>query len=224
MANETCWTLIRKAAERDSGARERFVDDYMPALRDYIEARWRGSARDHVEDALQEVFVECFRDEGVLERAAKGEIRDFHGFLYGVARNVCMRIERRRAQLLDPPGSRSFHPDWVARDEGSLSQVFDRAWAQGLMRQAVRLQTERARQADDAALRRVRVLQLRFQEGLPIRDIAALWGEDVTLVHRMYARGRREFHDVLREVVSYHQPRSSEPIDEGCRRLLDLLR
>jgi RNA polymerase sigma-70 factor (ECF subfamily) len=224
MSDETCWTLIRDAAGRDAEAREVFVERYVPVLRRYFESRWRTKSALDVEDALQEVFVECFRDGGVLDRAGGGEVAEFRAFLHGVARNVAGRLEQRFARRRDRPGTATFHADDLARDEDRLTVVFDRAWAQGLMRQAVRLHAERANQGDAEARRRLRLLELRFQEGKPIREIARLWGEDPARLHHAYARAREEFGAALREVVAYHQPGSPASVERECHRLLEILR
>ena len=52
------------------------------------------------EDAVQEVFVECFRRGGALEAVGAGRVPGFRAFLYGVIRNVARRFESRPA----PPG------------------------------------------------------------------------------------------------------------------------
>ena len=64
MSDETCWTLIRDAAEDNPGAREVFAERYVPIVRRYFESRWGMRGGGDVDDALQEVFVECFKDRG----------------------------------------------------------------------------------------------------------------------------------------------------------------
>jgi RNA polymerase sigma-70 factor (ECF subfamily) len=39
----TCWTLIRAAAGGSAREREEFARRYVPVLRAYLAARWRGS-------------------------------------------------------------------------------------------------------------------------------------------------------------------------------------
>ena len=87
-------------------------------------------------------------------------------------RNVALRIEARLARHRRLEPSEGFDPESLAADEPSLSQVFDRAWATSLLREAGRLQAEQAKPRGEEALRRVELLRLRFQEGLPIREIA----------------------------------------------------
>jgi hypothetical protein len=92
------------------------------------------------------------------------------------------------------------------------------------MRQAARLHKERASEGDADYRRRVRLLELRFEEGKPIREIARLWDEDPARLHHAYARAREEFGAALRDVVAYHQPGSPAAVEQECRRLLEILR
>ncbi|MEJ7637578.1 MAG: hypothetical protein WKF75_06195 [Singulisphaera sp.] len=56
--------------------------------------------------------------------------------------------------------------------------------ARALMGEA-RDSSARGREADDARLR-IALLEFRFQEGLPIREIARRWGTDPARLHREY--------------------------------------
>src|SRR5438093_11308794 len=137
----TCWTLIRGAAAGDAADRDAFGRRYAPVVRAYLAARWRHAPlRQHLDDAVQDVFLAGFRAAGALDRADAGR-GDFRPFLYGVARNVALRYEtapaRRREQ--QPPSGFEV----AARDE-ELSHVFDRAWARQVMREAVDLQERQA--------------------------------------------------------------------------------
>ena len=69
-ARETCWTLIQSAARGRDAAREDFARRYLPVVRAYLSERWRSTyLADEVDDAIQEVFLECFRESGALEHA-----------------------------------------------------------------------------------------------------------------------------------------------------------
>ena len=72
------------------------------------------------------------------------------------------------------------------------------------MRQAADRQRTHAKQRGDAALSRIELLRLRFEEELPIREIAKLWQVDAAVLHREYAKAREEFKEALREVVAFH--------------------
>jgi RNA polymerase sigma-70 factor (ECF subfamily) len=220
----TCWTIVRGAAAGNDQDRDQFARRYAPVVRAYLAARWPDSSRrQEIDDAVQEVFVECFRQGGVLERVEEGRPGGFRAFLYGVARNVALRVESDRARQdvrQSPDGSAL---ERVADSEASLSTVFDRAWAKALVREAARLQEEQARRAGEAALRRVELLRLRFHEGLPIREIARRWGADAAALHHEYAKARQEFKAALLETVAFHHPGSAAEVERACAELLAML-
>ena len=65
----TCWTLIEGAASGRAADRDEFARRYLPAVQAYLLARWKESPlAQERDDAVQEVFVECFRQGGALER------------------------------------------------------------------------------------------------------------------------------------------------------------
>jgi len=212
----TCWTLIRDAAGGDAAAREAFARVYLPVVKAYLTARWRGSRRE-VDDAAQDVFVECFRAGGLLEKADAGRPGGFRAFLLGAARNVARRHEARRRPDHQLPAD-------LPGDDTGPAEAFDRAWARSLLREAARAQEEAARRSGPAAERRVALLRLRFGDGLPVREIAARWGVDAAWLHHEYATARDEFRSALRGVVAFHHP-SAPPaeIDRACGELLGLL-
>ena len=50
----TCWTMIEDATSGDEGARERFASMYLPVVRAYLAARWKGSPlAAELDDAVQ---------------------------------------------------------------------------------------------------------------------------------------------------------------------------
>jgi RNA polymerase sigma-70 factor (ECF subfamily) len=177
--DSTCWTLIRDAAGGDAAARERFARVYLPAVRAYLVARWGIGGRD-VDDAAQDVFVECFKANGLLAKVDADRPGGFRAFMFGAVRNVAAWREAGRR-----PAGRL--PDHLPTDEASQSKAFDRAWARSLLKEAARVLAESA--TADAARKRIELLRLRFQDGLPIRDIAGRWGADPTWVHHEYATG-----------------------------------
>ena len=78
----TCWTPIQAAARGDTAGRESFARRYLPVVRTWLEQRWSSPAlRQRVDDAVQDVFMECLREEGALERAAGGTRQGFAAFL-----------------------------------------------------------------------------------------------------------------------------------------------
>jgi RNA polymerase sigma-70 factor (ECF subfamily) len=216
--DSTCWTVIRAAAAGSPGDREELARRYLGVVRPYLAARWRGSAvLGELGDAVQEVFVECFRRGGALEAVGAGRVHSFRAFLYGVIRNVARRFETRPAHPADPL------PDEIAADEQSQSRLFDRAWAQAVMVEAARLQEKRAAQRGPEAVRRVELLRARFEENLPIRAIAERWGVKAAALHHAYALARKEFRAALLEVVAFHSPGGPEALEQEAADLLKAL-
>ena len=216
--------MIRGAAAGDSRDRDRFARRYVPVVRAYLAARWGAAAeRNGLDDAVQEVFVECFKEGGALAAADAGRPGGFRPFLYGVTRNVALRFEargaREKARTSDGAVDLAEMPD----SETSLSRVFDRAWAKARIRETRELHAERAREAGPEALRRVELLRLRFHDGLPIREIAGRWNVDAAGLHHEYAKARQEFKAALTEVVRFHHPGTAAEVERECADLLSLL-
>jgi RNA polymerase sigma-70 factor (ECF subfamily) len=221
----TCWTVIRAAASGEAREREDFARRYAEPLRAYLQSRWReGPRAQEVEDAVQEVFVECFREAGALSKADEAHAGGFRAFLYGVARNVARRFEERAAARDARAAGSSAALDARPAEDPSLSRAFDRAWAQAVLREAVALHESRARDAGAGAVRRVELLRRRFRDEVPIRDLAGEWGIDAEALHHEYARARREFLAALREVVAFHHPGDTPgAIARHCQELVALV-
>ena len=223
--SETCWTVVRRASRGEGPAREAFVRTYWPVVHAFLEARWKGSKlRDELDDAMQEVFLDCFRADGALGRVDRERDLRFRQFLYGVVRNVALRAEKKAYGGQRPVE----HPEDLADADSALqeespSRLFDRAWAQGILQSAAdRLEAD-AKQRGETALRRVDLLRLRFHEGLPIRAIAERWSADAAVLHHEFARARKEFESALKAEVAFHLPGSPEEVERECARILDLL-
>jgi RNA polymerase sigma factor (sigma-70 family) len=213
----TCWTVIHAAAAGSSADREELARRYLGTVRAYLSARWRGSPRHNdIDDATQEVFIECFRKGGAVEAVAAGRVSNFRPFLYGVIRNVARRYESRPARPTAPLQE-------IPSDDASQSQLFDRTWAQAIMVEATRLQAQRADEAGPEAIRRVELLRLRFEENRPIRAIAELWGIEAARLHHAYALARQEFRAALLAVVAFHQPGTPVEIEQEAACLLKAL-
>jgi RNA polymerase sigma-70 factor (ECF subfamily) len=213
----TCWTVIRVAAAGSPTDRDELARRYLDVVRAYLAARWRGSAlREELDDAAQDVFVECFRDGGAVEAAGAGRVSSFRAFLFGVVRNVARRFESRPARPAAPL------PD-IAADAASQSRLFDRTWAQAIMAEAARLQRQRAAETGPEAVQRVELLRLRFEENLPIRAIAERWNIDAAKLHHAYALARQEFRTALQEVVAFHHPGTPAEVEQEAAGLLKAL-
>ena len=100
-----------------------------------------------------------------------------------------------------------------AGEEASLERAFDRAFAQSIMDRAWSELERRAHLFGAEARRRLDLLRLRFERGMPIRDIAALWQVSAASLHDAYAEARREFH----------VDGSAADVEAECRQLLEFL-
>lgn len=221
---ETCWTVVEQAARGEAAARSQFAHSYLGVVRAFLMRRWRGSrAAVLVDDAVQEIFLDLFRDGGALGRFDASRAKNFRTFLFGVVHKVALRYEERVSKdrrRFDGPAA---DPDEFPNDDPTVSRVFDREWAKELLQRARERLEERASRNGDGALRRVQLLRQRFQEGLPIREIAKRNNEDAAHLHHEYAKAREEFKAALRAEVAYHHRGDTAALEAECRKLLDLL-
>lgn len=217
------WITIARAASGDRAAQSKFGRNYFPVIHAFLEVRWcRTSLVSEVDDAVQEVFLECLRPDGVLARA-DAERGDIRGLLFGVSRNVAMRYEERARQRIARHGTEDATMEAIPADDPSLSVVVDREWARALMRLAGDRLQARAEKGSPGSRLRVELLRLRFTEGLPIREIAAQWEVEPSVVHRAYRKAREEFRHCLREIVAEHAVRSEVDLDAEVGRVFQLL-
>jgi len=230
-SESTCWLLIRGAAAGRVRDRDDFARCYEPVIRAFLAARWRDAAqRGELDDAVQEVFIECFRSGGALATADPERPHGFRPFLSGVTRNVALRFERERGRSRErTAGSVSGHGGDIDRDL-SVSRALDRAWALALLREAGLVMGARAERLDregrggHGAVRRVELLELRFRDDVPIREVARRWGEDPAAVHKEYARAREEFRAALLEVVGAHHPGLAAEVERRGAEILELIK
>lgn len=223
-SDSTCWTLIQAAASGDAQGRDHIARRYEPPVRAYFRSRWKTNAgSEHADDAVQEVFLECFKEGGALEKIASARTGGFRAFLQAVARNVALRIEERRAKALGRRSDESRDLDRLATDQSGPEAAFDRSWATEMVKEAARLMDRLAQSQGEAARRRVELLTLRFYDGLAIREIATLWNVEPARLHHDYALARQEFQRCLTRIVAFHQSDEPDLVETECRRLIQLL-
>jgi hypothetical protein len=207
--DSTCWTKLKEAVVDDK-KRQAFTILYEPVLRTFLEARWKQpSLTANILPGIQAIFEESYRQGRALEQIdseAQGELRVF---LYKIARAVASKYE-----------SEASVTEQV--DEDQMSLVFDRAWAVCMMRQAAKMQAERAR-GDDKAERRLQLLRVHFYGGVPLQTIAKLWQTEVDDLDSEYAVAEKEFESALEEVLVFHNPRTWAETEEESARVLALL-
>ena len=218
-SGESSWTWLGAARSGDRAAREELVRRCTPVVRAYLAARWRGGPLEsELDDAAQEVLIDCLRAGGALERSDPE--RPFRPFLRGVARTVALRFEQRHAGR----AATALEDRELEARESHLSVVFDRAFAREVMREASEVQRARAQAEGGVKLRRVELLELRFQQGRTIAEIAKLWGEDPARVHHLYADARADFRAALREVVARRNGGAQADLERECDWMLAVLR
>lgn len=201
----TCWQLIDEAAIGGVEPRNEFARRYQTLVRKCLADRWRGCPLlAELDDAVQEVFMECFRSNGVLDRAELQNGPGFRAFLGGVIRNVARRCEetsmKQREGRLDTTLAEQLQPV----RQRSISELLDQGWVVMILDGARKRFRNRALLDTEQGARRVELLRLRFEDGLPIREIAKQWASPAEQVHTLYRRARREFHTSLREEILTH--------------------
>jgi len=219
----TCWELIEAAARGEPDSQQQFAALYGGLVRSFLAGIWRGTPHNHsVDDAAQDVFVECLKAGGALGRADRGRPEGFRAFLQGVVRNVARRHEMGLARLRQGSDGQD-GASQVADGGPSPSRALDREWALTVVREAAQRMADRAAGLGPAARRRVELLRLRFHEDRPIRTIAEEWALEADYLHHQYAKARREFRDMLESIVAQHFPGSKDEVQRECARLIDFL-
>lgn len=214
--------MIRGAACGDRADQAEFADRYGEMIRKTLGARWqRTPLLEFVEDAAQQVFVECFREDGVLANADPQRGKGFRGYLFGAVRNIARTFERQRMRSREMQPATDLDMSELAIDEVSCSAIFDREWGRMVLRDAADRQLERARTRGPRAVLRHRLLQARFREDQSIRSIAERWRVDPETLHHEYARARKEFRRALMDVILDLQA-ETEDVEQECNRLLAL--
>ena len=224
-AELTSWSIILGAAAGRTLDRDSFTRRYGPVIRSYLAARWRVSyEHESVADATGDVFVEFFKGGGALERVDPHSPGGFRAYLYGVVRNVALNAERKQRRRRDPPAGGAVDMDELADCQSTLSRVFDRAWAEAVVREARALMAQRSTRSP-AAKRRFQALGMRFERGLAPRQMVADLGLEVEQVYELLREARREFKSVLLEVMATYHPTATEPeLEQRCVELLGGLR
>lgn len=215
--------MIGEAAGGHQEQRAEFVRRYGPIVVEYLAARWRGTALlAEVRDVTHDVFLESFRLGGVLERAEPTRSGGFRAFFYGVVRNVARRHEDARARRREQQPSTSFDADACENPETSLSRVLDRAWARAVLDEAGARHRRAAEAQGEEALLRVELLRLRYEEGLPVREIARCWKMAADKVHQEARRARREFRRCLEAELAF-QGENEVDVEKQWEEFLSLL-
>ena len=223
LPDSTAWTMILAAGAGEEQARDRFARTYGAVIRAYLAARWHLPAgHESVDDATQEVFVQCFKPLGALNGVDPAGPAQFRSYLFAVVKHVADRIERRE-RMRRVPQEELQGLDKIARDDATLSRVFDRAWVAMITRSAWLLMASRI-ENEHAGPHRIQILDLRFRDGLPSGEIAERLGLDTDYVYQQLRNAKRDFRSALVEVVGAHHPGATkEEVEARCAELTGLL-
>ena len=203
--NTTSWELIDGAAKGGEQHIEEFARRYGGLVRECLAARLRGSPLlADLDDAVQEVFVECFRAGGALERADPRRPAGFRPFLGGVIRNVARRMEDAHSSRRETQMDSELRATVPADREDSISRILDKGWARMILGGAGERHRQRAAASGGEAPRRIELLRLRFEKGMPVREIARLWNTTPRRLHGEYRQARREFRACLEAEIEAH--------------------
>ena len=196
------WSLIRRCAAGDRDARTAFWHRYAGDVRSWLSRHWALTPyRSCVDDALQDVFVECFRPDGALARVDPARaVHGFPAFLHGVVRHVALRVERDRAR--EHGHRRQFAVRAEGRDaRDQPPELLERTVAREHVLAALAcLDREDRERGTPRSLRTF--LREHFEEGLPVRLIARAHAEPPELVHERRRRACRRLRECLRRVVA----------------------
>lgn len=216
--------MILGAAAGSPPHRETFGRRYAPAICAYLAARWHlAPDSDSVQDACQDVMVECFKAGGALSRADATYRGGFRAYLYGIVRNVALMAERRFARRREVDLGANFDPDAIGSDEPTLSLAFDRAFAIAVTREARELMARRSVRSP-VAEQRYRALALQFENGQAPRDLAVAMALPVERVYELLKEARREYREALLDVMGTLHPDSDRAeIERLCVELLQRL-
>ncbi len=203
---------------------KKFARRYQQMIRACLVDRWRGKPLAAcIDDVVQEVWHDCFKAQGALERADPHQ-GEFRGFLFGVVRTCALRAESMRARERGRMAADASDLDTLVAKGDRLSVMFDRQWARAVVHEARRVQTEHAKSKGEPALRRLEMLRMRFEEDCMPRRIAEQMGLSADVVSQELLRAKNEFLAALAEVIAFHHPHASASwIEDEVKRILDLL-
>lgn len=195
------WQLVEAAATGDLGAQAAFSRQFEPLVHRWLWFRWRHTPfKSLIEDAAQDVFVECFRPGGALQHVDR--TRCSHGveaYLRGLVQNVALRVERIEARHFHHRRRAVVQAGTLPR-LGSAEQLDRDLMQQRVDAALALLDSEDVRTKSGHSLREL--LRLHFEGGQPVRAIAQLWDEKVEHVHELRRRACSRFRACLLRVWS----------------------
>ncbi len=227
----TRWSLVVAAGARTEASEEALAtlcQTYWYALYAYV--RRSGYDVEHAEDLVQGFFVRLLDRE--MLRRAQPERGRFRSFLLASLKHFMMNEYERAHAAKRGGGAAPLTLDVTAaegryalepRDTLDPERLFERRWAQTLLRQAqVRLRTACARSGKARLYEQLEPFISGEDDNVPYRQVAVALdtteGAARVAVHRL----RRKFRDLLREEI-VHTVDDESQVDEEMRFLLKTL-
>lgn len=193
------WQEALAAARGDAAARAVFWLHHVRRIHAWLWLRWRhGTLRSSIDDATQEVYLECFRPGGAF--AHFDPARAHHGvlpFLHAVVRNVAQRFERSRRR------ERAHQIDYAVEHTTFADAPLTTSGDATIDRERLAAALDHLDDGDPEpggphSLRTF--VRLHFEEGRPVREIARAWQAPPTLVHELRRRACRRLRACLRRI------------------------
>jgi len=230
----THWSVVLAAGDsgsEDSGAAlEKLCQTYWYPL--YAFARRQGHAPEDAQD-LTQAFFERFLEKNYLKDVARERGR-FRSFLLAALRHF-LADQRDRTRAAKRGGRASFVPllddeaDAEARYQGEPSRaeaaerLFDRAWAQTVMRSALRrLGAESASAGKAAEFAALKPFLSRPPEGNEYDQVGEPFGSNARAIAMAVSRLRARYRELVRERIADTVATPGE-VEEEMRYLIDLL-
>ena len=230
----THWTTVLAAGECPSplasAALEKLCQTYWYPL--YAFVRRQGNAPEDAQD-LTQAFFERFLEKNYLKDVARERGR-FRSFLQAALRHF-LADQRDRTRAAKRGGRASFVPllDDEADAEGryqseppraeAAERSFDRAWAQTVMRSALRrLGAESASAGKAAEFAALKPFLSRPPEGNEYDQVGEPFGLTARAIAMAVSRLRARYRELVRERIADTVATPGE-VEEEMRYLIDLL-
>ena len=206
----TSWDLIALAGSGDADAKDLFANTYEPIVRKYLAMRLRLPI-DHYQvlDNTQEVLLQCFKSNGVLDNALTRCRGNFRPYLQGIATRVAANAIRRRVSRPERTNQSASHRDIEQQVEPRQSTVFDNIWVDMVLQEATVILKQQFR-SKPSRLQGLKALRLRYQRRLGCPEIAQRLGISNEQVYETLRVAKKDFRLALMAAMSNHYPNMTE--------------
>lgn len=176
-------TVVRRASRGDEGAAAALFDEYYPRVYRYAAGRLGGGAS--AEDAASETFAKVVREIGRFKWRGAG----FEGWLFRIARNVVVDMQRRGGR--ETPTPDTIEPAVASREGQPEAAVIGGESAAELRALLDALPPEQKE-----------VLLLRFGAGLDTIETGRAMDRNANAVRQLQLRALRNVRAMIPEKVN----------------------